>query len=646
MGVPLKVLVLEDHPDEAFVVIASLRRFGYEPEWQRVDSETDYVRLLDELDPQLDVILSDYSMPQFTAPRALELLQARNLDIPFIIITGTISEEIAVESIKQGAADYLLKDRLGRLGQAVARALDERTTRREKLLTETALRQSEERFRMLVANIPDITWTADRQGRSLFTSPNAERILGYSADEIARLGRYAWHRRIHPEDLERVERAYALLFTENKPFAVEYRVQRSDDEWIWFYDRAISTFEQDATRCAYGICSDITERKKLETQLQQAQRMEAIGRLAGGVAHDFNNMLTVISGISDLLLLRLEPGHPDRQSIEQIRKASERATGLTRQLLAFSRQQVLQPKVLNLNGVVAELHAMLQRLIREDIILLETLHPALGRIKADPGQIEQVIMNLVVNARDAMTGGGTISIETANREFADLHSEDRMTIPPGRYVELAVRDTGCGMDGAVMAQIFEPFFTTKEKGQGTGLGLATVYGIVKQSQGYIGVESELGRGTAFRIYFPRVDEAAEPVAVDMAEEDLTVGHETILLVEDSELVRSLAQNILEMQGYKVLSAAGADEALLFCKGYEGPIQLLLSDIVMPQMHGPEMAGKLLALRPQMRVLFISGYADNELIRYGMTEQNAAFLQKPFTAESLGRKVREVLEKQC
>jgi two-component system cell cycle sensor histidine kinase/response regulator CckA len=379
-----------------------------------------------------------------------------------------------------------------------------------------------------------------------------------------------------------------------------------------------------------------------EEQLRQSQKLESVGQLAGGIAHDFNNLLTVINGNSDLLLRRLDD-EKQRERVEEIKRAGERAAQLTRQLLAFSRKQILQPVVLDLNHVVPDVGKMLRRLIGEGIDLITALDPGLGQVDADPGQIEQVLMNLAINARDAMPKGGKLTIQTANVYLDESYVRTHAAVKPGPYVMLAVSDTGHGMDAETQARIFEPFFTTKEKGKGTGLGLSTVYGIVKQSGGNICVYSEVGRGTTFKIYLPCVGEAAEPHAQAAPQSITPQGVETVLLVEDDEIVRKLAREILELNGYGVLTAADGGEALSLCEHHEGPIHLLLTDVVMPQMSGREVAERATALRPAMKVLYMSGYTDDSIIHHGVLDAGVAFLEKPFTPDAMARKVREVLD---
>jgi len=380
-----------------------------------------------------------------------------------------------------------------------------------------------------------------------------------------------------------------------------------------------------------------------EKQLWQSQKMEAVGRLAGGVAHDFNNLLTVIKGYTELMLEDLKPSDPMRTEMEEVQKAADRAAALTRQLLAFSRRQVLAPRVVNLNFLVEDMNKLMLRLLGEDIELSTKLDGGLGSVKADPGQIEQVIMNLAVNARDAMPKGGKLTLETANLELDQAYSREHAMVIPGSYVMLAISDTGCGMDAETLSHVFEPFFTTKEQGKGTGLGLSTVYGIVKQSGGYIWPYSELGIGTSFKIYLPRVDEMAEREQARAQAASGLRGTETILLVEDEEGVRGLTRQLLQRHGYTVLEAEHGEDALRLCERYSGPIHLVLSDVVLAQMSGRELVQRLAPLRREMKVLYMSGYSDEAIVHHGVLEPGTAFLQKPFTTESLMRKLREVLD---
>ena len=763
MPTPLRVLVLEDRPADAELMVHELRRAGFDPDWRRVETEPDY---LAHLDPALDVILADYRLPGFTALTALRHLQDRGLDIPFIIITGTLGDEEAVECVKQGAADYLLKDRMARLGTAVARALEEKQRLAEHKREEAALLK----LSRAVEQAADHIFITNRDGVIEYVNPAFENHTGYAKAEmlgqtprILKSGKHEprfyerlWQRVLAGQvfrgvfinrkkngDLyyeektitplkdaqgsithfvstgcditERQRAEEALLASEarfagildiaedaiisvdetqhiklfNKGaekifgyagqevlgqpldvllplrfvethrqnilgFAVSTDAARRMGERKEIFGRrkdgtefpaeaSISKLKLENTTIFTVMLRDITERKSLEQQLRQSQKIEAIGRLTGGIAHDFNNLLTVINGYSEMLLQTLPAGDLQRDNVVQIREAGERAASLTRQLLAFSRRQILAPVVLDLNATVTNMDKMLRRVIGEDIDLMPALKPGLGHVKADPGQIEQVILNLAVNARDAMPKGGKLTIETADVELDEDYARQHVGARTGPHVMLAVSDTGVGMDAETQAHIFEPFFTTKEQGKGTGLGLATVYGIVKQSGGSIWAYSEVGRGATFKIFLPRVNEATESRGPCEEVAQTLRGAETILLVEDDTGVRALARAILQGNGYTVLEASNGAAAIQVFTAHKGTVHLIISDVIMPLLSGREMAASLVAANPDVKVLFISGYTDDAVVRHGVLERGIPFLQKPFTPNSLLRKVREALD---
>jgi signal transduction histidine kinase/CheY-like chemotaxis protein len=433
-------------------------------------------------------------------------------------------------------------------------------------------------------------------------------------------------------------------YSTGKSGLLEFRWITKDGKTVWVESRsAVVTNEEGLPAGLRGITIDITNRKNLEEQLRQAQKMEAIGQLAGGIAHDFNNLLTVIVGYSGLAMEQFRPEDPLRHDLEEINKAGQRASSMTRQLLAFSRKQVLRLRVCDLNGIVSEMDKMLQRLIGENIRLETSLCPELGSVKADPSQLEQVIMNLAVNARDAMPYGGRLTITTANHELDESYLASHIAVSPGPYVMLAITDTGCGMDRQTQAHIFEPFFTTKAAGYGTGLGLSTVYGIITQLGGNIWVYSEVDEGTTFRIYLPRVDERGEDTETRICAVETLRGSETVLLVEDDMAVRRFAREVLEREGYRVLESANARDAFSCCERYDGNIDLLVTDVVMPGLSGRDLAEGLAAMRPGLRVLYMSGYAGESNIFQTMVDQAARLIQKPFSARMLCQKVREVLE---
>ncbi|HUZ45802.1 MAG TPA: response regulator [Terriglobia bacterium] len=508
----LRVLVIEDNLPDADLCLHDLKKEGFKISADIAQTQDEFMAFVHS--EEYDLVLSDYNLRNWNALDAIRILRDKGKDIPFVLVTGSLGDEAAVECVKQGVSDYVLKDRRARLPVAIKRAL------REK---------------------------AERESR-----------------------------------------------------------------------------------------------RRLEEQLQQSQKMEAIGRLAGGVAHDFNNLLTVIAGYCQLLLDRLGPNDPMRTSVGQIKEAGDRAASLTRQLLAFSRKQVLAPQVLNLNQVVANMNKMLTRLIGEDVELVTICFPGLWRVKADPGQIEQVMMNLAVNARDAMPRGGKLTIETANANLDKNFPDQHFVIIPGSYVMLAVSDTGTGMNQEIRSRIFEPFYTTKELGKGTGLGLSTVYGIVKQSGGYIWVYSEPEKGTTFKVYLPRAEADAEEPKQAESVLRTQAGSETILLVEDNEAVRTFVRCVLEARGYRLLEAGGSEDALKAVERHAGPIHLLLTDVVMPRMSGTELALRIASLHPETKVLYMSGYTDNAIVHHGVLDAGRHFLQKPFIPEALTQKIREVL----
>jgi len=477
-------------------------------------------------------------------------------------------------------------------------------------------------------------------GRIIYVNPAFERITGYNAAETVG----------QTPALLRAERQDRAVYHDLWQTILQGQVWRAEitnrrkDGTPFTWEEAITPIRDDQGRLTHFIAvgQDVSVQRQLQAQLLQAQKMEAIGRLAGGVAHDFNNLLTVIAGYSEQLLDRLELHDPLRRKAEAIRGASDRAASLTQQLLAFSRRQMQQPKILELNDTVARMNRLLRRLIGEDIDLVTRLSAEQSRVKADPNQLEQVLMNLAVNARDAMPQGGTLTVETTALTLDAAYLAGHPQMPHGRYVMLAVTDTGCGMDPETKRRLFEPFFTTKEQGKGTGLGLSTVYGIVKQNGGYVWVYSEQGRGTVFKIYLPlvgeEIDEPAAPVPMLTAPR----GSETLLVVEDDDEVRRLLRDSLEHCGYTVLDARSGGEALVSCERHAGPIHLLITDLVMPHMDGREVAERLGALRPDMKLLFISGYTEHVAARQGRAHPGAAFLAKPFTPDALARKVREVI----
>lgn len=511
----------------------------------------------------------------------------------------------------------------------------------DRVRVEKALRRNEAWYRQIVEAAQEGIWLIDAEARTWYVNERMAEMLGYSRQEM--LGRPLY------DFLDEAAQAHARRNVERHFEGVtkhgDFRFRRRDGSALWAIV-SVKPLYNDAGRYigALGMIVDVTERRQLERQLQQAQKMEAIGRLAGGVAHDFNNLITVITGYSELVLRSMEEDNPLRRYIEEMKRAGERAALLTRQLLTFSRKQPVEMRLLDLNAVIAETEKMLRRLIGEDIELITLLRPGIGCVRADPGQLQQVLMNLVINARDAMPQGGRVTIQTDWVELDATYAACHVNVQPGPYVVLSVSDTGCGMDAETMSHIFEPFFTTKGPDKGTGLGLATVYGIVMQSGGHIDVTSEVGMGTTFKIYLPRIVSSLESEETTGGPSRRAPGGaETILVAEDEPLVRELIREVLERKGYTILEASDGREALDMARRHPGPIHLLLTDVVMPQMSGPELVKQLCCERPETKVLFMSGYSSRAGGLLNLLESSAVFLAKPFTPEALSNRVRQLLD---
>jgi len=635
MGVPIRLLLVEDSEDDAQLLLRELKRGGYEPAHERVATEASLAAALDR--QNWDLVIGDHSMPGFSGIAALVLVRGRGLDVPFICVSGTITEDMAVAAMKAGASDWVSKGQLKRLLPAVDRELREAKGR-------ATLRATEASYGTLVEHAPVGIYRSNPDGKFLAVNSALVRLLGYeSADEVLGVN---MSRDVYADPAERQRLLDRDTYTDREYDEVEATWKRKDGRLLTV-QLSVRAVRNGSGKVEYyeTFVRDVTEQRRLQTQLVQSQKMEAVGRLAGGIAHDFNNLLTVITTSCDLLLEDLTASDPKREDVQQVRQAADGAAALTRQLLAFSRQQVLAPQIVNLGDVVYGVEKMLRRVIGEDVDLVTVLGPDVGAVKADVGQIEQVLMNLAVNARDAMPTGGKLTIETANVEHDPDYAREQEAAAVSRFVMLAVSDTGTGMDEATKARIFEPFFTTKELGKGTGLGLATVYGIVRQSGGFIWVYSEPGLGTTFKIYLPQVDEGAVAAAAGATAAPGTShrGTETVLLVEDAAAVRSVIHEALVRQGYAVMDAPNGAEALRIAANHPGPIHLLLTDVVMPGLSGRQLSDQLTRIRPETRVLYTSGYTDDAVVRHGVLESGIAYLQKPFTVDGLARKVREVLD---
>ena len=755
-----RLLLLVDDRADAKRSLAQLAGAGFEVDSEIVCFSKEFTERLRE--QHFDLILAAYRLPDWNGLEALRWLRNSGYDTPFILVSGELGDDVAVECIKEGATDYVLKDRLDRLPRVCRRAIEECRLREERDRAEQQLRDSEEQYRILFDSNPLPMWVFDRETLAfLAVNEAAVSHYGFSQHEFLAMtildirpkenipailqavskpyegfsrvplskhlkkdgtlidveitshsvifrGRPAelilahdiTQQKRNQERLRQSDEIFAKVFRAS-PLAItistvaegryldvndafsqimgytrEQIVGRTTQElniWLDPGDRfaiireleaigrvaafqskfrtqagnirlvevSAELIELDGETCLLAITRDVTEAKGLEEQFLQAQKMEAVGRLAGGVAHDFNNMLGVIIGYSELLQGRLEPG-PQRKGVDEIKKAAERASGLTRQLLAFSRQQVIFPRVLNLNTVVDNLSNMLLPMIGEDIDLVITPGTSLGSVRAHLSQVEQIIMNLVVNARDAMPQGGKLIVSTSNAELDEAYASHHPPARPGSYVLVSVSDTGTGISPEILPHIFEPFFTTKQPGKGTGLGLSVVDGVVNQSGGYVSVYTEPGRGTTFKVYLPRVDEEAT-AEHDQAQCPPHRGSGTILLVEDEEPLRTLMAGLLEDNGYRVLQASDGDEAIRQAK-LQSSVDLLLTDVVLPRLNGRELGIALQGFLPNLKVLYVSGYANELITQHGVLANEGAFLEKPFTKNSLLNKVSAILER--
>ncbi len=633
-----QILHVEDDPADRELVRETLDSEGIGLELVQVDSREAFEAAL--ATGGVEIVLSDFALPRFDGFSALEIVQKKKPDLPFIFVSGTLGEDAAIESLRRGATDYVLKQRLSRLGPAVRRALDEVEVRRKRIEAAEAAANRQQFLKAMLESVDAGIMACDADGAITLLNRSARVILGLGDEPPPpdRWGEYyvlyeADGRRLLEKEAVPLHRALCGEHVRNVELVL--RARNGATRNILVSGQPIRGL-QDQSLGAVVAFNDITDRKALESQLRQSQKLEAVGSLAGGVAHDFNNILTVIGGYSQLVLDAIGRDSPHYTAIEEVKKASDRAAGLTRQLLAFSRSQKLESKILDLNELVRDMEKMLRRLLPADIDFVTRLSPSLGRIKADPGQIEQVLLNLVVNARDAMPEGGRLSVETVGDEASPPEAGS------GPCVLLTVRDSGAGMSPEVQARMFEPFFTTKGVGKGTGLGLSTVYGIVKQSGGAITVQSEIGAGSSFRIYFPEVSTAESASAVIDRPTPVVGGTETILLVEDDPMVLGLARQVLETQGYTVLTAGDGEQALGILEGHFGRVHLVLADVVMPGMGGTELLNRVRAKFPESKRLSMSGYSDRGPGQGGAS--TVPHIQKPFAPNTLVERVREVLDR--
>jgi two-component system, cell cycle sensor histidine kinase and response regulator CckA len=637
---PLRVLIVDDDPNDLDLCVRELKKSGLAFESITASTREEFVDHLSK--SPVDVVLSDFRMKGWTGMDALSIVKNTCPEVPFILLTGTLGDELAVECIKLGATDYILKEQHARLPTALTRAHEERLLREAEIRAIEALRESESRYRGLVHHLMyGIFWAETPSGRLLDANPAMAKMLGYeSPDDLLKIG-FTSALFCDPAAHEQVT---AEFMTHGRASAT-LDWKRKDGRVITVYTVGRRTLGPDRkSECAEVMVEDITERKTLEKQLVQAQKFEAIGQLAGGVAHDFNNMIGAILGWADLGIEETNLGSRLHRHFQKVRQQGERAASLTRQLLAFARQQMLEPRDIDLNQSVVETLSLLEKVIGSNIEIQANLAPNLTVVRADPTQVEQVLMNLCINARDAMPNGGSLLIETSNIHLDARFCKVQPLAHPGDHVILSVADTGMGMDSATLDRIFEPFYTTKEVGKGTGLGLATVYGIVRQHGGFVEVYSEPGLGTTFRAYFPA--STTKVPAPERIEDTSPVqrGSETILVAEDHEGLRQLAFETLTDLGYHVILATDGELAVQEFRAHRDEIQLLLFDVMLPKLTGPEAFAGIRALRPDVPVIFATGYSPDSELLQRVREEGWPVIQKPYTSRILARKVREALDR--
>ncbi len=674
----MRALVVDDSPVDAELVVREMERQGFALEWRRVASAEALTAALSG--ESWDVVLCDYAMPGFGGLEALALVRDSGLDLPFLLISGTVGEDVAVEAMRAGAHDYLLKDRLTRLGAAVERELHEAEERRERRRAQDAERAAQAETRRLLAEaeasrrallsaVEDLQAAVaarrlqtsaleaaanaivitDREGDIVWANPAFTALTGYELEEAT-----GQNPRVLVRSGLTPQEDYAALWRsilDGEVWRGEL-VNRRKDGTLYPEEQTITPVRDDSGAITHFIAvkQDVSERREaearrisLEAQLRQAQKMESVGRLAGGVAHDFNNALGVVLGHADLALKLVPAGSPLARHLEAIREAGRRSANLTRQLLGFARQQPVEPRQLDVNDRIEGMLRLLRQLIGEDVRLGWQPGAGLWSVRADPGQIDQLVSNLVVNARDAITGVGEIVVATSNLEADAAFVDRRPGLVPGRYVCLSVKDDGSGIAPELIDRIFEPFFTTKPTGHGTGLGLATVYGIAKQNGGYIGVESEPGRGSTFTVFLPVAIGEREADAPAPTAGAVRGGSETLLVVEDEPAMLEVTRDVLADLGYRVLATASPGEALSIAATEGDRVDLLVTDLVMPEMNGRELAALLQARHPRLRCLFVSGYTADIVAQRGIVEPGVHLLSKPFTASELAERVRKLLD---
>ena len=635
MSSPIRILLIEDSVEDAELLERALAQENLTASIRRICTlETFRTALLEE---KWDLILSDYVLPGFTALDALKTLHQSTLDIPFLVVSGKIGEEVAVESLKAGAHDYLLKDRLGRLAVAIRRELKEGVLRQKRRAAENALRDSEQRYRRLVEASPEGMFIIAEE-KIEYVNPAAVGLFA-AASPVELVGKRAFDF-IAPESQAsfREQMLAALLGHEGSFF--EHRIQKCDGTQVTVeaIGRSIPYHGVPAIQI---ICRDITLRKELDQRKEQVNRMDALARMAGGVAHDFNNLLTVIMGYSRLMRSSMENSNALAADLDKVIQSTERAFGLTRQLLALSRKQTLAPVPTTLNQVVLQSQSLLRELLGESITLEFSLAENPWTVRVDPSQMQQVILNLANHARESMPFGGRLRIQTTNKSISPDTQSQFVYLPPGEYTVLTLTDTGAGLPPETSSHIFEPFFK-EQRPQKYGLSFGAIYGVIKQHGGHIACESEPSKGCSFSIHLPRYSTAPAGNSTTLPAPPPIPSKETILVVEDEDVLRELARTILQKHGYSVVTAANGHEALEVCQTMAAPIHLVFTDVVMPKMNGPELMKKLASLYPGLPVLFTSGYARGVVMEYGVGQDESTFLQKPYTTQQLIDRVRHSL----
>jgi two-component system, cell cycle sensor histidine kinase and response regulator CckA len=641
---PLRLLIIDDDPDDQKHILRSLRKGFPDAVLHDIASQRDLDAAIAQC--RFDVVVTEYQLRWTDGLKVLKQIRRHVPHTPVIWVSSTPLDETIAAGMKAGLNDYVSKAHLQRLPKMIRESIAQARVNQEDAQACQALRTSEQRYRAISELTCDYAYLLRLEANGgvvcEWVNERFTSLTGYTLEALDRRG--GWASVIHPDDLAIASQRQPRWLVGESDIR-EFRIMTRNGEERWFREATCPVRDGNmaAVVRVYGAGQDITERRRLEEPLRQAQKMEAIGRLAGGIAHDFNNLLQVISGYSDLLLGRLARQSTPRRYVQEIKNVAEQGALLTRQLMTVSRKPLLQPQVVDCKGIISNITPILQRILGEDIELITFVDHALGHVAADPGQLEQVILNLAVNARDAMPQGGRLIVEAANVTLETPLTSRLGESAPGEYIKLTVSDTGLGMDAETQRHIFEPFFTTKEPGKGTGLGLFTVYGIVTQHGGNMQVESAPGVGTTFTIHLPRVEMPIKAAEVESAPRLAPYGGETILLVEDEAVVRDLVRQVLQETGYAVLEAANGEQALQLSHTHRGPIQLLLTDVVLPGLGGPEVAEQLASTRPEIRVIYMSGYAQETSMRYGIPERQRLFLQKPFTPTTLLTHVRAALD---